>query len=467
MLAEREGYLSVEHLKRYTTTGMGPDQGKTSNVNALTFMAELRGKPISAVGTTTFRPPFTPLTFGAIVGQNRRELFLQKRTSPMDPWHQANGASYEDVGDWKRPRYFPQNDESMDEAVQRECLATRSSVGILDATTLGKIDIQGKDTARLLNMVYTNAWSKLGIGKCRYGIMLNEHGMVFDDGVTTRLGENHFHMTTTTGGAARVMSWLEELLQTEWPDWEVYCTTVTEQWAVMAINGPKARELLSTLTAVDLSNEAFPFMSMIEAKIAGVPARIYRISFTGELAFEINVPSRYGLHVWEAVMEAGKAYQLTPYGTETMHVLRAEKGFIIVGQDTDGSMTPYDLDMSWIVSKVKKDFIGKRSLTRSDTSRDGRKQLVGLLTKDPTYVLPEGSHIVAEVKPAPPMKMLGHVSSSYMSPNVGSSIAMAVIKDGANRMGETLDVALMDGSSQKVTVVDPVFFNKEGERARG
>ncbi len=467
MLAKREGYLSVEHLKRYTTTGMGPDQGKTSNVNALVTMAELQQKTIAEVGTTTFRPPFTPLTFGSIVGQNRRELFLQKRTSPMEPWHQANGAVYEDVGDWKRPRYFPQGNEDMHKAVQRECLATRAHVGILDATTLGKIDIQGKHAARLLNMVYTNAWSKLGIGQCRYGVMLNEHGMVMDDGVTTRLDEHHFHMTTTTGGAAHVMNWLEEFLQTEWPDWEVYCTSVTEQWAVMALNGPKARDLLSELTDADISNDAFPFMSMLEAEVAGVPARIFRISFTGELAFEINVPARYGLHVWEAIAEAGKAYQLTPYGTETMHVLRAEKGFIIVGQDTDGSVTPYDLDMSWIVSKVKKDFIGKRSLSRSDTARAGRKQLVGLLTEDPAVVLPEGAHIVAQVKASPPMRMLGHVSSSYMSPNLGRSIAMALVKDGLNRMDETLEVALMDGRSHKVRVTSPIFFDKQGERARG
>ncbi len=466
-IAEREGFVSVEHLKRYTTTGMGTDQGKTSNVNALNVMAGLRNKPINEVGTTTFRPPFTPLSFGAIVGQNRRELFLQKRSSPMEPWHQKNGAVYEDVGDWKRPRYFPQAGETMDEAVFRECLATRSDVGILDATTLGKIDIQGRDAVKLINMVYTNAWSKLGVGKCRYGLMLNEHGMVIDDGVTTRIGEQNFHMTTTTGGAARIMGWLEELLQTEWPDWEVYCTSVTEQWAVMAINGPKARDLLSELTDADLSLEAFPFMSMIEADVAGVKARIFRISFTGELAFEINVPARYGLHVWQAIMDAGKDYQLTPYGTEAMHVLRAEKGFIIVGQDTDGSVTPHDLGMDWIVSKAKKDYIGKRSLTRSDTVREGRKQLVGLLTENPAFVLPEGAHVVSEVSPTPPMPMIGHVTSSYMSPILGRSIAMAMIKDGFNHMGGTLDVALMDGSSQKVTVTEPVFFDKEGERSRG
>ena len=316
-------------------------------------------------------------------------------------------------------------------------------------------------------MVYTNAWTKLGIGKCRYGLMLNEHGMVFDDGVTTRLAENHFHMTTTTGGAARVMSWLEELLQTEWPDWEVYCTSVTEQWAVMAINGPQARELLGELCDADLGNEAFPFMSMIEAEVAGVMARIFRISFTGELAFEINVPARYGLHVWEAFIAAGEKYSLTPYGTETMHVLRAEKGFIIAGQDTDGSVTPHDLGMSWIVSKVKPDYIGKRSLSRSDTAREDRKHLVGLLTEDPLFVIPEGAHLVSETRPEPPMPMLGHVSSSYMSPILGHSIAMALIKDGRSRMGEQLDVALMDGTTHRVTVCEPIFFDKEGERTRG
>lgn len=466
-LAKREGFISVEHLKRYTTTGMGVDQGKTSNVNALNVMAGLRNQPINDVGTTTFRPPFTPLTFGAIVGQNRRELFLQKRTTAMQPWHHNAGAEFEDVGDWKRPRYFPRNEETMFEAVQRECLATRKSVGILDASTLGKIDIQGKDATKLLNMVYTNAWSKLGIGKCRYGVMLNEHGMVIDDGVTTRLDETHFHMTTTTGGAARIMGWLEELLQTEWPDWDVYCTSVTEQWAVMAINGPMARKLLSEICSADISAESFPFMSMINADVAKVPARIFRISFTGELAFEINVPARFGLHVWQALIEAGKEYDLTPYGTEAMHVLRAEKGFIIVGQDSDGSMTPQDLGMDWIVSKVKKDFIGKRSLIRRDTNRAGRKQLVGLLTKDPGFVLPEGAHIVSVHKPKPPMKMLGHVTSSYMSPILGHSVALATLDDGSQYLGKTFDVAMMDGSCQQVTVADPVFFDQKGERARG
>ena len=466
-LATREGFLSVEHTKRFTTTGMGSDQGKTSNVNALGIMAREQGISIPEVGTTTFRPPFTPVTFGAITGLNRRGLFEQERTTAMHAWHVENAAVFEDVGDWKRPRYFPKTGEDMHAAVQRECKAVRDGIGIMDASTLGKIDLQGADVSKLLDMVYTNAWEKLGIGRCRYGVMLNEHGMIFDDGVTTRVGENHFHMTTTTGGAARVMGWLEEWLQTEWPDMQVYCTSVTEQWAVASISGPRARDLLSEITDVDLDAETFPFMAMKEGALAGVPARIYRISFTGELAFEINVPARYGLHMWQTLMDHGAKYDICPYGTEAMHVLRAEKGFIITGQDTDGTCTPMDVGMDWIVSKKKRDFIGKRSFTRSDTAKPGRKQMVGLLPENPDFVLPEGAHIVEELKPKPPMIAIGHVTSSYMSPNVGRSFALALVRDGVNRHGETLHVALMDGTVQRVTVTDTVFFDKEGERARG
>ncbi|NKB77020.1 MAG: sarcosine oxidase subunit alpha family protein [Gammaproteobacteria bacterium] len=459
-LAAREGFESVEHVKRYTTTGMGTDQGKTSNLNALAVLSNLRNTSIPAVGTTTFRPPFTPLTLGSVVGQERRELFLQKRKTAMHAWHDRNGAVYEDVGDWKRPFYFPNANESMHDSVQRECLAVRNSAGLLDASTLGKIDLQGRDASKLLNILYTNAWSKLAPQKCRYGLMLNEHGMVFDDGVTTCLGENHYHMTTTSGGAARVMSWIEEWLQTEWPEMEVYATSVTEQWAVASLNGPNSRKILEKLTDHPLDLESIPFMSMREMEIAGIPARVFHISFTGELAFEINVPARYGLALWEAVMKAGKEFDICPYGTEAMHVLRAEKGFIIVGQDTDGTVTPMDLGMDWIVSKKKGDFLGRRSFLRSDTSRKGRKQLVGVLTENPTSVLPEGAHLVETLKDKPPMNMIGHITSSYMSPNVGRSIAMALVKDGVNRKGQSFYVPAIDGSSQKVTLTDPIFIEK-------
>jgi len=466
-LAAREGFVSVEHLKRYTTTGMATDQGKTSNLNALAIMANIQGVSIPEVGTTTFRPPYTPLTLGAVGGQESRELFIQERHTPMHDWHVANGAVFEDVGDWKRSWYYPKDGEDMHSAVQRETLAVRESVGMLDASTLGKIDIQGKDALKLIEMVYTNNWQKLAVGSCRYGLMLNEHGMIFDDGVTTRLGENHYHMTTTTGGAARVMGWLEEWLQTEWPEWEVYCTSVTEQWAVMAINGPNARDLLQELTDIDVSQEAFPFMTMRAGTVAGVPARVYRISFTGELSYEINVPARYGKHLIEALAKAGSKYDLVPYGTEAMHILRAEKGFIIVGQDTDGTVTPHDMDMDWIVSKTKAEYLGNRSQQRVDTARDKRPQLVGLLTEDPTVVLPEGAHIVAEALDAPPMQTIGHVTSSYMSPNAGRSIAMALLQDGINRKGNTVSLSLMNGEVHEAEVTDTVFVDKEGVRVRG
>ncbi len=340
----------------------------------------------------------------------------------------------------------------------------RQAAGLLDATTLGKIDIRGPDALEFLNRVYVNDWTSLKPGLCRYGVMLNEHGMLFDDGVTTRLGDDHFHMTTTTGGAARVLDWLEEWLQTEWTGLRVYCTSVTEQWAVAALNGPKARDILAGLTDIDLDPAAFPFMSMKSGRVAGVPARVFRISFTGELAYEINVPARYGLHLWRQLMAAGQPYGLTPYGTESMHLLRAEKGFIITGQETDGTVSPLDLGMARMVKKT--DFIGRRSLARSDTTRTDRKQLVGLLTVDPALVLPEGTHLMAGRTP-PPATALGHVTSAYASPTLGRSIALALVADGFRRSGETLYAALPDGGMTAVTVTGPVFYDKEGTRARG
>jgi sarcosine oxidase subunit alpha len=469
-LAHREGYVSVEHLKRYTTTGMGTDQGKTSNVNALAIMADLQGVSIPEAGTTTFRPPWTPTSFGAIAGRNVGEFMDPARLTAMHDWHAEHGAMFEDVGQWKRPWYYPKPGESMADAVSREVLAARSAVAMLDASTLGKIDIQGPDAAEFLNRIYTNAWLKLPVGSCRYGLMLHEDGMVFDDGVTTRLGENRFLMTTTTGGAANVLTWLEEWLQTEWPELKVYCTSVTEQWSTVSVSGPYARHVVGSLTDYDkLGPKDLPFMTMAEMDIAGIPARVYRISFTGELAFEVNVPRRHGLALWQAIWEAGQKFGITPYGTEAMHVLRAEKGFIIVGQETDGTVTPMDMGMDWIVSKKKGDFVGRRSFAREDTARNDRKQLVGLYTEDdPHHVLVEGQQLVKEVKPAPPMKMVGHVTSAYFSPNVGRSIALAVVERGRERMGETLYAPRLEGGRPvKVTITDPVFFDKEGVRARG
>ena len=465
-LALREGYRSVEHVKRYTTTGMGTDQGKTSNVNALGMIAAITGQSVAEIGVTTFRPPYTPVTFGAIAGRNCGALFDPVRRTPMHAWHEAHGAVFEDVGQWKRPWYYPKAGETMADAVDREVLAARKGVVILDASTLGKIDLQGRDVAEFLNRIYTNAWSKLSIGRGRYGLMLGEDGMVFDDGVTTRLGERHYLMSTTSGGAARVLAWLEEWLQTEWPELQVFCTSVTEQWATISLSGPQCRRLLTELVDdLDLDPAAFAHMSMREGHVRGVPARIFRISFTGELGYEIQVPASYGLSLWEQCIAAGPKYGITPYGTEAMHVLRAEKGYIIAGQDTDGTVTPHDLGMDWIVSSQKPDFLGGRSLARADIARDGRKQLVSLLPDDPCELLEEGAQIVAEPSAQIPMAMIGHVTSSYRSPNLGRTFALAMINKGRGRLGQKLYVP-MEGRTITVTVTDPVLIDKDGERLR-
>jgi sarcosine oxidase, subunit alpha len=466
-LAAREGYHSIEHVKRYTALGFGTDQGKLGNINGMAILAAELGQSIAATGTTTFRPNYTPVTFGALAGPELGDTFDPVRTTPLQAWHVARGALFENVGQWKRPWYFPRPGEDLHAAVNRECLAARNGVAIMDASTLGKIDIKGPDAAEFLNRVYTNAWLRLGLGKCRYGLMLDENGMVMDDGVTTRLGENHFLMTTTTGGAARVMTWLERWLQTEWPGLEVHLTSVTEHWSTAAVVGPKSREVMKAVCRdVDFDAAAFPFMSYREGTVAGVPARIMRISFSGELAYEINVRADRALPVWEAFVAAGEPFGITPYGTETMHVLRAEKGYIIVGQDTDGSVTPVDLGMEWILTKGK-DHLGRRSLFRSDTAREGRKQLVGLLAEDPASVLPEGAQVVADARAAVPVPMLGHVTSSYFSAFLGRSIAMALVKDGRNRMGERVELPLSDGRVLRATIASPVFVDPEGKRQDG
>jgi sarcosine oxidase, subunit alpha len=465
-LALGEGYRSIEHVKRYTTTGMGTDQGKTANVNALGIVSDTTGQPIATIGVTTFRPPYTPVTFGAIAGRNCGVMFDPARRTPMHAWHEAHGAVFEDVGQWKRPWYYPSAGEDMAAAVAREVKAARTGIGMLDASTLGKLDIQGPDAAELLGRLYTNSWSQLPIGRCRYGLMLGEDGMVFDDGVTTRLGEHHFLMSTTSGGAARVLAWLEEWLQTEWPELKVYCTSVTEQWATIAISGPDSRKLLAELVDdVDFGPAVFPHMSMREGRVRGVPARVFRISFTGELGFELQVPASYGLPVWEACIEAGGRYRITPFGTEAMHVLRAEKGYIIAGQDTDGTVTPPDLGMDWIVSQKKPDFIGKRSLGRADMRRPGRKQLVGLLPELASELLEEGAQIVADPHQRIPMTMIGHVTSSYRSPHLGRSFALGLVKDGHAHIGDRLYVPMLDRMIA-VTVTEPVFLDPEGERLR-
>ncbi|MEM7359147.1 MAG: sarcosine oxidase subunit alpha [Pseudomonadota bacterium] len=469
-LAAREGYHSIEHVKRYTALGFGTDQGKIGNIVGMAILAEALGKDIPSTGTTTFRPNYTPVSFGGIAGPEiKGTLFDPVRKTAMHTWHEENGALFENVGQWHRPWFYPKDGEDMHAAVNRECLATRNSVGIMDASTLGKIEVVGPDASEFLNRVYTNAWKKLGIDCARYGFMLGEDGMVMDDGVTVRLDEHRYFMHTTTGGAASVLSWLESWLQTEWPELEVYLTSVTDHWATAAVVGPNSHNVVSKVVqGIDFDKEAFPFMTSRRGSVelsdgSEVAVRVNRISFSGELAYEVNVSANYGRAVWEALMAAGEEYDITPYGTESMHVLRAEKGFVIVGQDTDGSVTPEDLGMQWIMSKTK-DYLGRRSLARADSQREDRKQLVGLLTKDPQRVLPEGGQIVATPSGEIPIPMLGHVTSSYFSACLGHSIAMALVKGGRQRQGETVYVAMPNGEMIPAEIGSTVFYDPEGEK---
>jgi len=463
-LAVREGFRSIEHIKRYTTNGMATDQGKTSNLNGLQIASSALAKPVVDIGLTTFRPPYTPQTFGALAGHAKGPLFQATRTTNIDRWAEENGAVFELVAQWRRARYFPQAGEDMHAAVNRECVAVRNNVGIFDASTLGKIEVVGPDAAEFLNRMYTNPWKALEPGRCRYGLLLKEDGFITDDGVSARLATDRFHLTTTTGGAARVLNMMEDYLQTEWPDLNVWLTSTTEQYAVIALQGPMARKLLEPLVeGIDLSAEAFPHMAIREGTICGIPTRLFRVSFTGELGFEINVPTAYGRALWERLMVEGAQYGITPYGTEAMHVLRAEKGFIIVGQDTDGTVTPQDAGLDWAVGKKKPDFVGKRSLARPDIVAGGRKQLVGLLTEDPNIVLEEGAQIVADPKQAIPMTMIGHVTSSYWSEALGRSVALALVAGGHDKMGETLYIP-MPGKTYKAKVSTMVFYDPEGAR---
>ena len=466
--ATAAGLSSVEHIKRHTTIGTAHDQGKTSGIAAVGIIAEALRRDLAEVGTTTFRAPFAPVSFGALAGRYRGDLYDPIRVTAMHDWHVAAAAVFENVGQWKRPRYYPRADEDMETAVLRECRAARQGVGIQDVSTLGKIEVKGPDAPEFLDRVYTNVMSTLAVGRIRYGLMCTADGMVFDDGTVMCLDRDHYLVSMTTGGAAAVLEWLEDWLQTEWTDLRVHLTSVTEQWSTVAVVGPRSRDVLARVCgALDLDSASFPFMSWKNGLVAGLVARVCRISFSGELAYEINVPWWYGRALWEALIEAGGPDGITAYGTETMHVLRAEKGFPIVGQDTDGTVTPHDLGMSWAVSKKKPDFLGKRSFSRADTCREDRKQLVGLLPDDPDLLLTEGAQLVETPQlPEPPVPMLGHVTSSYRSATLGRGFALALVKGGRNRIGQTV-YSPVGNQLVPLTVTDTVFYDKEGARRDG
>ena len=465
-IAIREGYRSIEHVKRYTTLGMATDQGRTSNLNGLQLVSNIENKIIPEVGHTTFRPPFTPITIGTIVGREVGKHFMPTRLTPMHDWHVKNNAVFVDAGAWKRPRYYKLGNETMIEAANREAKNVRDKVGICDVTTLGKIDVKGPDAAEFLNRVYTNAWMKLPIGKARYGVMLREDGIVMDDGTTTRISDNHYHMTTTTAQAANVLSHLEYYLQIVWPDLNVNVVSTTEQWAGAALAGPKSRDVLAKLfPSLDVSNEALPFMGYVESNLLGVPVRIFRISFSGELAYEINIQSDCGMFMWEKMMKEGKEFGIQPYGTEALSTLRIEMGHV-AGPELDGRTIPYDVSLEGMVSK-KKDFIGKRSLSKLAFNKTDRQKIVGLIPLDRKTSIPEGSHLVIDKNAKLPNPKLGHVSSSCWSVENNNPFSLAILKDGKNMIGKKLfAVSPLKNKSIEVEVISSHYVDHEGKRVR-
>jgi sarcosine oxidase subunit alpha len=462
------GMRSVEHIKRYTTIGTAHDQGKTSGIISSGITAEISGGEIAALGTTKFRPPYTPVAFATLAGRSRGDLFDPVRVTTVHDWHVEQGAEFEDVGQWKRPWYYPQPGEDIHAAVYREASAARTSVGIMDGSTLGKIDVSGSDAGEFLDLIYTNLMSSLKVGSIRYGVMCGVDGMVIDDGTVLRTGEDRFLVYTTTGGAAKILDWFEEWLQTEWPHFDVRFASVTEHWNTFPVVGPLSRSVIGELfPAVDVSNEAFPFMTWRDTELAGVPVRLARVSFSGELAYEVSISSWYGLDLWQRLIETGEKYGITPYGTETMHVLRAEKGYPIIGQDTDGTVTPQDLGMSWVVSKKKIDFVGKRSFSRAANSYADRRQFVGILPDDALTVLPEGSQLISTTALHElPVPMDGFVTSSYNSAALGRPFALALVAGGHARIGESIN-AVVDGKLVPSTITSHVLFDPEGARRDG
>ena len=465
-IALREGYRSIEHVKRYTTLGMATDQGKTSNLNGLQLVSNVENKVIPQIGHTTFRPPYTPVSIGAIVGREIGKHSKPTRKSPMHSWHEKNNAVFVDAGAWLRPRYYKQGNENLFEASKREAKNVRQNVGVCDVTTLGKIDIKGSDAAEFLNRVYTNSWLKLPVGKARYGVMLREDGIVMDDGTTTRISENHYHMTTTTAQAANVLSHLEYYLQLVWPELNVSVVSTTEQWAGAAIAGPKSRNLLQKLfPELDVSNEGLPFMGYIESNLFGVYARIFRISFSGELAYEVNVESDNGHYMWEKIIEIGKEFKIQPYGTEALSTLRIEMGHV-AGSEIDGRTIPYDNSLEGLVSK-KKDFIGKRSLGKVAFVAPDRQKVVGIVPLDKKTSIPEGSYLVKDANAKLPNSKLGHVSASCWSVEYDNPFSLAILKDGKNMIGKKLyALSPLKNKSIPVEIVSSHYVDPKGERVR-
>ena len=463
-LAAQEGFESVEHAKRYTTLGMATDQGKLSNINGLAVLSKALNADIPDVGTTTFRPPYTPISMASLAGEARDELFQPIRKTAMHEWHDDHGADWEPVGGWRRPYAYLQSGETTDQAVWREVINTREKLGLLDASTLGKIVVKGPDAGKFLDMMYTNMMSNLKLGRCRYGLMCSENGFLSDDGVVARIDDQTWLCHTTSGGADRIHAHMEEWLQTEWWDWQVWVVNITEELAQVAVVGPNSRKVLEKLGGMQVSADALPFMAWADGEIGGITCRAYRISFSGELSYEIAVPASRGLEFWEMLVEAGAEFGVMPYGTECLHIMRAEKGFIMIGDETDGTVIPQDLGLGWAISKKKEDFLGKRAQQRPFMDNPNRWQLVGLETLDGS-VLEDGSYAIAKGQNANGQTNTeGRVTSTYHSPTLGKGIAMGLVHNGPDRMGEVLSFTKIGAPPVKAKIVSPVFYDPEGEK---
>lgn len=461
-LSARESFISVEHLKRYTTLGMGTDQGKTSNINALAIMAGITGRGVAETGTTRYRFPYVPVALGAFAGRAHGDLLRPKRRLPMHDWHVAHGADLDDYG-WQRPAAYPLPGEDRHAAGLREARAVREAVGIFDGSPLGKIEVRGPDAARFLDFIYANTMSTLKVGKVRYGLMLNELGVIIDDGVCARLGEDHFLVGASSAGAESIAAWLEEWLQCEFVDHDVLVAPVTTSWAVITLTGPRARALLAEAgTDIDLDGAAFPHMSYRLGQVAGVPARVFRVSYTGETSYEINVPTRAAPALWDRLYELGVAHGLVPIGIEAWNLLRLEKGYLHIGADTDGTSTPLNVGWNHVLNR-KADFVGKRSLVLPVNQRPDPLELVGLRVEG-AKPLPIGAHVVSGA--GTDRRSDGFVTSSTPSVALDGPVALALIHGGRGRMGETVRLDHL-GQSLTATICDPLRYDIEGARLNG
>ncbi|MCP3732723.1 sarcosine oxidase subunit alpha family protein [Sphingomonas sp. MG17] len=464
-LAARENFRSVEHLKRYTTLGMASDQGKTSNVNGIGILSQFLGRPMEAIGTTRFRPPYDPTTIGVFAGHRIGDGLAPRRRLALDAWHVAAGAKLEEYGGWMRPVAYLQEGETEAQAVAREVIAVRTRVGLFEASPLGKIEVKGPDAARFLDRIYVNTISTLKDGRCRYGVMLDENGTIFDDGVVTRLADDHFLVGTTSGHASAIAEILEEWLQCEWVDLRVLVQDVTTCWAVLTVAGPKARDVLQTLEGtIDWSASAFPHMQHRAGLIAGMNARVARVSFSGELSYEVSVPWRQADRLGERLTAAGAVHGLTPFGIEALMTMRIEKGFLHVGSETDGTTQPQDVGFAAVLANKKSDFVGRRSTRRPDSLRGDRRQLVGVAVDGPLPVEP-GAHVVTPGR-EDAIGSEGWITSSAWSPTIGAPVALAMVNGGAARMGETVKIWDL-GTWRKGRIVPPCRYDPDGSRLNG